>query len=579
MLTPEDPEPRLGYELRSGHTGQRASEERMAIEHETSPGVPSVEQGMPRESILCGLVERTVLTTAILLLASGAFAALRWRLVHDVPLLHYAAWLINEQGRVPYLDIFETSMPGTFAFHVTMTKLVGYGDGAYRLVNLGLLAVLMIMTGRFMHRFGSGPALWAPVLFGLLYLTGGPEMALQRDYLGLFPIAAALLAIPAVAPRAQEPWRFVAVGLGPGVASLFKPHLAICLPILVGALFVLARRQTGSQGSGTFVYAQWAGSRIALACLAAVSPLLCAGGWLAAQGSLPHFLDILLRYLPLHNSLTGYGTPIEGSDKLWYLLEMTKTLGGYRPTLIAAILGVLYAGQAVWRREPEKRVTVVMLGLLLVAYVIYPTLAGKFWLYHYTPMVYFATICTAMLAVTSDLAKRWLAVVVLATLLIRQLPAASFVSNVYSSFRSSPQTFAPKAGRVDEIAAWLGPRLRAGDTVQPLDWTSGCIHAMLITGAPLATRFMYDYHFYHHVSTPYIQSLRQAFIHQLRESSPRFILEAISPEKPWVSGAGTTREFPALRCILQSHYRPTHVGTGWIAWERRDDKSHDGTPQ
>ncbi len=101
----------------------------------------------------------------------------------------------------------------------------------------------------------------------------------------------------------------------------------------------------------------------------------------------------------------------------------------------------------------------------------------------------------------------------------------------------------PKDGRVDEIAAFLQSNFKPGDLVQPLDWTGGAVHAMLIARAQLATRFVYDFHFYHHISSPYIQGLRGQFIESMKETRPRFVIQITADDKPWVSGPDTTREF------------------------------------
>lgn len=51
--------------------------------------------------------------------------------------------------------------------------------------------------------------------------------------------------------------------------------------------------------------------------------------------------------------------------------------------------------------------------------------------------------------------------------------------------------------------------------MQPIDWTTGAVQALLRTEHPIGTRFLYDYHFYHHVQMPVIQKLRAQFVSQL----------------------------------------------------------------
>jgi hypothetical protein len=101
-----------------------------------------------------------------------------------------------------------------------------------------------------------------------------------------------------------------------------------------------------------------------------------------------------------------------------------------------------------------------------------------------------------------------------------------------------------------------------------LDWTGGTLLAMLETRTPIATPYVFDFYFYHHVSNPYIQSLRMDFVHQLATASPRYIVEVTSIDKPWVSGEDTTREFPELRAFLKEHYSITIQKDDYTIYER-----------
>jgi hypothetical protein len=132
------------------------------------------------------------------------------------------------------------------------------------------------------------------------------------------------------------------------------------------------------------------------------------------------------------------------------------------------------------------------------------------------------------------------------------------------------ETLSPKEGRVDSIAGYLKTHLRPGDTVQPVDWTGGVIHAMLISKARLATRFVYTFHFYHHVSTPYIQSLRRQFIRQVRASKPRYVIVVDQRLQPFVYGPDTTRSFPELDNMLRFQYRTAYRGKDYTIFERND---------
>ncbi len=133
----------------------------------------------------------------------------------------------------------------------------------------------------------------------------------------------------------------------------------------------------------------------------------------------------------------------------------------------------------------------------------------------------------------------------------------------------SSVTSAKTTDRAEDIARYLKENLKEGDTVQPLDWTGGALLAMLETRAPIATPFVFDFYFYHDISTPYIQGLRVDFLSELQEAHPRFIVEITAGDKPWLSGEDTTRDFPKLRTFLNEKYSITIQEEDYVIYERK----------
>ncbi len=515
---------------------------------------------------------RGILTTVLALLAGLMLfkmaASLHWRMEHDTPLLHYAAFLMDRYDAVPYRDIFETSMPGTFAFHYTIGKLFGYGDFAFRCVDLSLLCILLAATYVFMARFGHLVAFSSSVVFGLVYLAHGQSMSLQRDYIGIIPVVLGLLCIPSRETSSVGLWRFVLVGLLFGLSSLIKPHICIALPVVVAALLVLRRKsQVGIRSS----------IKATMCCAVAfLIPLATAAVWLGANSALSPFARILFDYLPLHSAMTGWHENIQGVHWIFYLIENTFSLGGYGILAMVSLWGIsTVLAQAEWRTMPVKCVSAIVLLSSLLLYAIYSTLGGKFWNYHWMPFAYFCSIsaglCLYSLPTSSfHFLPQILRVISLLIALTVHLNFPRYALSVYWDISSGAKGHAPKGGRVDEIATWLKANLSQGDRVQPLDWTGGSIHAMLLSEARLATKFMYDYHFYHHVSAPLIQTLRSEFIEQLQAAVPRFVI-SVETNKPWVSGLDSTRSFPELSEFLKMHYVVAFEGNGYLIYERKMD--------
>ena len=61
-------------------------------------------------------------------------------------------------------------------------------------------------------------------------------MSLQRDYIGVIPVAFALLCIPAKTDNPVHLGRFALIGVLFSLSGLIKPHLGIALPVVFGTL-------------------------------------------------------------------------------------------------------------------------------------------------------------------------------------------------------------------------------------------------------------------------------------------------------------------------------------------------------
>jgi hypothetical protein len=188
--------------------------------------------------------------------------------------------------------------------------------------------------------------------------------------------------------------------------------------------------------------------------------------------------------------------------------------------------------------------------MMAVVFAVYPATSGQFFQYHYLPFVYFS-IVLASLALMNTAVHKWnvaLFSVFLMVILIEVRPPSAIIQQVEG------KSAAALGGREEKIAAYLTSHLKPGDTVQPLDWTGGTLHAMLTTRAKLATSFVFDFYFYHHVSDPYIQGLRSRFLKELQENQPTYLIEVTSMDKPWISGPDTSREFSELDEFLRENY-------------------------
>ena len=200
-------------------------------------------------------------------------------------------------------------------------------------------------------------------------------------------------------------------------------------------------------------------------------------------------------------------------------------------------------------------------------------MAGKYWSYHFMPLIYFCVICSCLMLAHNPNDRHFMveaigpiAIVVLVLTTINGI--AHYPKLIAAQLRSDSSIFPPKRGRVDSIANYLKKEARPGDTAQALDVTGGAIHAMLDARIALATPFVYDYHFYHHIDEPYIAQLRGRFLRAFSEAQPRFVIEITAPSKPYVSGLNTSREFPELENLLATQYQIMQRGDGYQIYQR-----------
>lgn len=485
-----------------------------------------------------------ILLAAFLLLQMG-FSA-QWPIAHDEAPLFYEAFLMHSEGRVPYRDIFDFQMPGSFAAFYLFGSLTGFGPLRIRILDLFILVVLLIITYGIMRAFGKPSAVAAGLLFGLKYLQGGPSMALQREYLMLLFIAPAVWI--SMRDSLTPKGRFT-LGMLFGLAGIIKPHAAIgLLPILLFDIADLHRRRKVPLSNAA------ARSLFPIG-LGAVIPFALVGAWLMLKDAWVPFMSMARNYWPLYAQINGQMEINAGAARTSFVLNQAWRLGGNGLWLLPASIGVYGLPQN------QKRPAYLLAGFA-VCYAIYPAFSGQFFPYHHLPFVYFI-LSLASLCLAESKWRVGAVMVLVLVILLDVRPSPAFLRQVEG------RPIVTSTDRAEAIAKFLEKNLAEGDTVQPLDWTGGTLLAMLETRAHLATPYIFDFYFYHHISDPYIQSLRTDFLDDLRESRPRFIVEVTAIDKPWITGDDASREFPALRAFLDEHYSVTIQKDDYVIYERQ----------
>lgn len=158
-------------------------------------------------------------------------------------------------------------------------------------------------------------------------------------------------------------------------------------------------------------------------------------------------------------------------------------------------------------RDPDLTIAMrrrvwLLVGMLAAAWLgVIP--ASKFWVHHWWPFSVLAIVLGARALAAGSVRVHRLA----APAALVLLASAISWGNVGPWARPPRFAFAD----VNRIADHLQAHRQPGDTVVPLDWVEGALHAMLRAEMTPGTTFVYDFHFRHHVSSPYIQQLRARF--------------------------------------------------------------------
>jgi hypothetical protein len=472
-----------------------------------------------------------------------------WEYDHDTPLLQYCGFLMHRYGWMPYRDFFETSMPGTFLFHQAFVAAFGTGNLAFILVNDCLLGFLLSTSYLWMRHLSRPAAILFVCWYVAFYLASGPSELVQRDWLTLLPVSTAFAIV--ANNRTHSLVAAVIVGLLIGLCACVKPQLAVAaVPIVLG--LHLLGPQTATQERAQAV--QKFLLRTALpAAFGFVIPLVAVITWLAERGALNAFVTMVHEYLPLHIQQTGGHAFLPPSEKFRYLVINAIQLNKLWPMMLAAVVGFLLIDRQ-FEQQARQQMLFRLAFSMLAIYAVEPVLSGQFWEYHYDPFEYWlvATLSLLVVPILGDLRN----------FIIPGLLLLSSMS--YGFWRHHVMNPAPaEHGVVADMTKAINQVIPAGVAVQPIDWTTGAVQALLRTEHPIGTRFLYDYHFYHHVNSPVIQKLRAQFVSQLTDCHVPFVLEVRREYKDVMTGLNTSDRFDDLDRILRQRYESAYEGKSY----------------
>ncbi|MGH7334330.1 MAG: hypothetical protein ACREKS_16625 [Candidatus Rokuibacteriota bacterium] len=463
-----------------------------------------------------------------------ALRSIDWPLVHDAPIMHYIAWRISD-GAVPYRDLFDMNMAGTYLIHLGALEAFGASDAGWRAFDLAWLLATSLALAAFARPWGWVSATGSALLFAVYHLAGGALQAGQRDFFLVIFLVLGALGVARWAAGAGSV-TLACGGLALGAGMTIKPHAVLLAGALAVVVLVVGNRSGSAAMKPVMIFS------VAAALVPAVVVM-----WIAASGGLPAWRDIVMHYLVPYYARLGRG------HSSWAFRHWQVWI-----PLTAVMLAL---GNAVIAGRYTVRHTIATLG---VAYGFVHYLGqGKGWAYHLYPLAAFVALL-AFSELRVALLQRPIIGVPLAVSL-----AVTLVGLTQIGVEASRGSWIrDKEQMVEALTQDLGP-LRTDDSVQMLDTTDGGIHALLRLRARQPTRFLYDFHFFHDEETVEIRSLRAEFMRELTARPPRFI---VFFRRGWPEG-GPERiaRFPELERRLAERYRVVHNRPRYMVYEKRRD--------
>jgi len=465
-----------------------------------------------------------------------------WPLVGDASTMHYMAWLI-EQGKAPYRDFYEMSVPGSFLIELAAMKVFGMGAVGWRAFDLSLLAVaggsFWVMT----RRAGWFPAVFAGTLFALVHGRDGLMQGGQRD-LTMAVALVASTALLAVAVRRGSAIAMAGFGLLAGVALTIKPT---ALPLSVAqlgiAVFVLRRRRP--QERAMRLPLLWAGAGMA------VAPLI-AGIFLVREGAVGAFWRSLTGLVPYYAGL--------GHKPLGFLL-------GHSVSPVLALVLIWFAVVALARPRLDFERGLLVAGVVF-GWLSYVVQARGLPYYRYPLLAFLLPLMALDFSEASGRLKdarvrvkagAWLA------------GAGLCVGGLFLGPQSAVLVHRYRWWESDYLDSMQANLERLGGSglsgqVQCVDSISGCVTVLYRMRLLPASGVLLDFPLFGDARKPFVEASREQFRAQVMERAPRVIV-VTSPL--YVDGPGDYKKlelWPELETFLEERYTRE---TDWRPWRTK----------
>ena len=470
----------------------------------------------------------------------------------------YVAFLADEYHKLPYKEIFDMNLPGTYLIHIIIGKIFGYGDLGIRLADICILSGISALTFSFVKKFSSKSAVISIVVFALLYLLKRPYTIMQREYF-IVAVLAVILYINFSYPSREKVITFI-TGFLIGICFTIKPHATVLIPAFILYKIIdlkfIERRNDYIKDVLKYFLLMLSGYIIPVAIM-----LL----WLIWSGTLHSFWDMMRNYFPLYADLNNTHYVVTGFQRYTYILNEFLKFNEKPLFLVSGVLGAYLVLFRLNIGKADKK-KVLLLVILTIIFAVYTTLSGQYWPHHWLPCTYLVSILASFCFIKSDSFKRekyfvlfFLCVAVLSLF----VPYKGFLSQL-----KGKDVDVEQQQRVNQISDYVIKNAGPNDRIQLLDWMGGTGEAMLKARKDAATRYVYDFYFYHHVSTPYIINLRKDFMQELTQNPPKFIIKILDM-RPIPRGFDTAESFPEMDKYIEDNYTVDLKGSGYLIYKHK----------
>ena len=463
-----------------------------------------------------------IIGSAALMLSvlSAVFFSLHWPLVGDASLMHYVVFLANH-GSVPYRDIVDINLPGTYFFEGAAMRIFGAGAIGWRIYDLFLLCLgfsaFLVLAGK-KNTFAG---IFSGSLFALVHLQDGLAQGGQRDLLMAILLLWAYILLSA-AQRGTHPILMVFLfGIVIGATVTIKPVLLpLALVLLALSAWVLRRR-----GAAIFTFLCAGILGIAIPCAASLL-------WLKTNGGLQAFLSIVTELVPLHAEsgrqslsflLSHCLSPLALLFFLWLILQCIERppLTPERVGLLICVLGTALAYIAQGKGYPYQR---------------YPLLA-----------VLLAIIGIDLnRALFSRGAIRAFAIAIYCLSCFILAPRYAWLVSTFS-VETPFQTALTKS-----LTALLPPDQLSG-SIQCLDTFGGCVATLYDLRVLQSTGFLYDCYLFEKAS-PEVDRYRASYWSAYKAKLPQIVVLTDQFCFGDLRGFAKISEWPILRDDLEKNY-------------------------